>query len=174
MGTVKTDQTGWMPRLIRVFAVGTAIFLVLSCPGSNDWQRKSKNQSVTSTNLLLSVNFHGDALQIIFELPHDQTNNMTCASSEDSDQTKPIKWNMRPAKTQISLGIGPVWSEYSLSTWRKLGSLATHLAHREDSDQTGPMPRLIWVFAGRIYHFIGFVMRWLKWHVHLSLMKKTI
>ena len=86
-----SDQTGRMPRLIRVFAVGTAIFLVLSCPGSNDWQRKSKNQSVTSTNLLLSVNFHGDALQIIFELPHDQTNNMTCASSEDSDQTKPIK-----------------------------------------------------------------------------------
>ena len=44
---------------------------------------------------------------------------------------------MRPAKTQISLGIRPVWSETSLSTWRKLGSLA------------GRMPRLIWAFAGR-------------------------
>ena len=32
---------------------------------------------------------------------------------------------------------------------RKLGSLATHWAHSEDSDQTGWMPRLIWVFAGR-------------------------
>ena len=30
----------------------------------------------------------------------------------------------------------------SLSAWRKLGSLATHLAHSQDSD------RLIWVFAG--------------------------
>ena len=30
-----------------------------------------------------------------------------------------------------------------------LGSLATHLAHSKDSDQTGRMPRLIWVFAGR-------------------------
>ena len=40
-----------------------------------------------------------------------------------------------PAKTQISLGIRPVWSESSLSAWRKVGSLATH--------------RLIWVFAGR-------------------------
>ena len=56
---------------------------------------------------------------------------------------------LRPAKTQISLGICPVWSESSQSTWRKLGSLATHWAHSEDSDQTGRMPRLIWVFAGR-------------------------
>ena len=28
--------------------------------------------------------------------------------------TKPKKWHMRPAKTQISLGIRPVWSESSL------------------------------------------------------------
>ena len=62
--------------------------------------------------------------------------------------TKPTKWNVRPAKTQISLGIRPVWSESSLSAWRKLGSLATHWVHSEDSDQTGQMPRLIWVFAG--------------------------
>ena len=52
-----------------------------------------------------------------------------------------------PAKTQISLGIRPVWSESSLSAWRKLGSVATHWAHSKDSDQTGRMPRLIWVFA---------------------------
>ena len=29
----------------------------------------------------------------------------------------------------------------------------------EDSDQTGQMPRLIWIFAGRTCHFVGFVMR---------------
>ena len=28
--------------------------------------------------------------------------------------TKPTKWHVRPAKTQISLGIRPVWSESSL------------------------------------------------------------
>ena len=50
----------------------------------------------------------------------------------------------------------------SLSAWRKLGPLATHWAHSEDSDQTGWMPRLIWVFAGRTCHFVGFVTRWLK------------
>ena len=33
----------------------------------------------------------------------------------------------------------PVWSESSLSAWRRLGSLATHWADSEDSDQTGRM-----------------------------------
>ena len=65
---------------------------------------------------------------------------------------------MRPAKTQISLGIRPVWSESSLSAWKKLGSLVTHLAHSEDAGQTGWMPRLIWIFAGRPCQFVGFVM----------------
>ena len=68
-----------------------------------------------------------------FEPRHDKTNKMSVC----------------PAKTQISLGMRPVWSESSLSAWRKLGSLATHWTHSEDSDQTGRMPRLIWVFAGR-------------------------
>ena len=40
--------------------------------------------------------------------------------------TKPRKWHVHPAKTQISLGIRSVWSESSLSAWRKRGSLATH------------------------------------------------
>ena len=65
--------------------------------------------------------------------------------------------SVRPAKTRISLGIRPVWSESSLSAWRKLGSLATHWVHSEDSDQTGRMPRLIclcWVHS----HFVGFVI----------------
>ena len=55
------------------------------------------------------------------ELPHDKTNNVT----------------VHPGKTQISLGIRPVWSESLLSAWRKLLALATHWVHSEDSDQTG-------------------------------------
>ena len=46
--------------------------------------------------------------------------------------TKPTKWHVCPAKTQISLGIHPVRAKSSLSAWWKLGSLATHWAHRED------------------------------------------
>ena len=45
---------------------------------------------------------------------------------------KTSKMSVRPAKTQISLVIRPVWSESSLSAWRKFGSLATHWAHSED------------------------------------------
>ena len=62
---------------------------------------------------------------------------------------KPTNWHVRPAMTQISLGIHPFWSEFSLSAWRKnLRSSATHWVHSKDSDQTGQMPRLIRVFAG--------------------------
>ena len=57
----------------------------------------------------------------------------------------PTKWPVHPEKTQISLGIRPVWSESLLSAWRNLGPLATHWAQSEDSDQTGQM--LIWVFS---------------------------
>ena len=67
---------------------------------------------------------------------------------KEPQHDKTNKMSVRPAKTQISLGICPVWSESSLSP-RNLGCLATHWAHSEDSDQTGQMPRLIWVFAGR-------------------------
>ena len=73
--------------------------------------------------------------------------------------TKPTKWPMHPAKTQIGLGIHPIWSESSLSAWRNIGSLATHWVHSDDSDQTGCMPRLIWVFAGSTCHFVGFDMQ---------------
>ena len=57
-------------------------------------------------------------------------------------QTKPPydktnKMAIHPAKTQISLGICLVWSESSLSGWRKLGSLVTHWVHSEDSDRLG-------------------------------------
>ena len=46
----------------------------------------------------------------------------------------------------------------SLSAWRKLQSLATNWAQSEDSDHTGRMPRLIWVFAGRTCHIVCFVV----------------
>ena len=60
--------------------------------------------------------------------------------------------------------LGSAWAsaesdQSSLSAWRKLRSLATHWAHSKDSDQTGQMPRLIWVFAGRTDQFVSFVTR---------------
>ena len=91
--------------------------------------------------------FTTDLLTVI----HHSTN-LSCL------MTKPTKRHVCPAKNQISLGIRLVWSENSLPTWRKLGSLATHWAHSEDSDQTGRMPRLIWVFAG--FTVILLVLSW--------------
>ena len=79
-------------------------------------------------------------------------------SSFEPRHDKSNKLVVRPAKTQVSLGIRPVWSESSLSAWRNLGPLATHWAHSKDSDQTGQMPRLIWVFIGRT--LILLVLSW--------------
>ena len=68
-----------------------------------------------------------------YEPPHDKTNNVA----------------VRPAKTQISLGIRPVWSESALcAQWVAKDPSFLHV-DSEDYDQTGRMPRLIWDFAGR-------------------------
>ena len=40
-------------------------------------------------------------------------------------------------------------------------------ADSEESEQTGLMPRMIRVFNGRAGHFVGFVMRWLKYWSHV-------
>ena len=87
------------------------------------------------------------------EHTHKTTDNMSRL------RRKTNKMTVRPAKTQISLGICPVGSESSLSAWRKLGSLATQWAHSEDADQTGRMPRLIWVFPWAHSLFVVFVIR---------------
>ena len=80
------------------------------------------------------------------EPPHDKTNEMT----------------MLPAKTQISLGIHPVWSESSLfAQWEAKDPSFLH-ADSEDSDWTRQMARLIWVFDGHTDNFVGLVMRWLN------------
>ena len=93
------------------------------------------DQLISINNLLISINNH--------KLSHIEDR-----SGYDPRHDKTNKMSVRPAKTQISLGIRPVWSESLLSAWRKLGSWAIYWAHREDwSDWR--MPRLICVFAGR-------------------------
>ena len=67
------------------------------------------------------------------EPPHDKTNKMACAPSEDSDQP----------------GHPPSLIRVFAVRMKKAWVLATHWAHSEDPDQTGQMPRLIWVFAWR-------------------------
>ena len=62
--------------------------------------------------------------------------------------TEPTKWHVRPARLR-SAWASAQSDQSSLSPWRKLGSLASHWAHSEDSGQTGRIPKLIWIFTGR-------------------------
>ena len=78
-------------------------------------------------------------------------------------ETKPTTWHAHPAKTQISLGIRPVWSESSLSAWRSIASLSTYRSHSEDSDLTAWLRRLIWVLDERTCRCVGFVLRRFIW-----------
>ena len=70
--------------------------------------------------------------------------------------TKRTKWPVWPAKTQISLG---AQSDQSLRYPHKetLGPQIP-IERKAKTDQTGWMPRWIWIFAGRTGHFVGFVM----------------
>ena len=65
---------------------------------------------------------------------------------------------VRPAKTRINLGMRPVWSESLLCVHWVAKSPSFYHADSKDSDQTGRMPRLIWVFAGR--SVILWVLSW--------------
>ena len=81
----------------------------------------SKTQiRLTRSNLMILKVRSWTKNRMIYEPRHDKTN----------------KASVRPAKTQI-LGVRPVWSESSLSAWRKLWPLATHWAHSENSAKTG-------------------------------------
>ena len=60
-----------------------------------------------------------------------------------SQRTKSTKRHVRLAKTQISLGIRPIWSESSLDAQSVAKDQSFLHADSEDSDQTGRMPSLI-------------------------------
>ena len=82
-----------------------------------------KEQFIMYTCNMKRYHVHGKR----FEQHHDKTNKMT----------------VRPAKTQISLGIRPVRSEASLCAQCVAKDPSFLQADSEDSDQTGWMPRLI-------------------------------
>ena len=63
--------------------------------------------------------------------------------------TKPTMWLCAQRRLR-SAWASAQSDQSSLSAWRTVGSLATRWAHSEGSDQIGRMPRLIWVFVGRI------------------------
>ena len=125
-----------------VFAGRTLILLVLSCHGSfNDLIKRSvSNEYVCCLEVecqTTSVHFNTD---------------MSCST------TKPTKRSVRPATTdqirRIRVSLCTQWIAKDSSFLQ---------ADSEDSDQTGWMPRLIWILAGCTSSFAGFVMLWLNY-----------
>ena len=70
-----------------------------------------------------------------------KTNKMTCVPSKDLDQH-----GHPPSLIRV----------FACAVWVAKDARFFH-ADSEDSDQTGRMPRLIWVFDGRKGHFVCFV-----------------
>ena len=81
---------------------------------------------------------------------------MIYAPSGDSSTWASAQSDQSLAKTQISMGIRPVWSESSLCAQRVAKDPRLLRADIEDSDQTGRMHSLIWVFAGSHMPFCWF------------------
>ena len=101
--------------------------------------KRTLKRNLTISKLFFYIYmFYSFSLLIpVFEPRHDKTNKMS----------------LRPAKTQISLGIRPVWSESSLcAQWVAKGLRFLH-ADSKYSDQT---------------HFVGFVMSRLIYYRQLS------
>ena len=119
---------------------------------SNDWWMRKIHLSYEVAVIQRVKSCHTCKTRITagyktFEPQHDKTNKVA----------------VHPAKTQISLGIRPVWSGSSLSAWRKLGSIATLWAQQRRlwSDWADAQADLSlrWVHS----HFVGFVMLRLIW-----------
>ena len=101
-----------------------------NCKGSGETAWMLRLAWAFAVRICDKYHFHVSWLISIWTVTWQKQQN-DCAPREDSDQ---------PAAAQSD--------QSSLSAWRDLGPLATHWAHSQNSDQTGWMPRLIWVFAG--------------------------
>ena len=82
------------------------------------------------------------------EPEHNKTKKMACAPRENSDQPGHLPSLIR------------VFAVCSMGSFTDPSFLH---ADSKDSDQTGRMSRLNWVFAGHTCHFVGSVAHWLKY-----------
>ena len=76
--------------------------------------------------------------------------------------TKPTKWLCAQRRLRSAWASAQSDQSSLCTQWVAKDPSFLH-ADSKDSDQTGRMPRLIWVFAGRTCHFVGFVMRRLNY-----------
>ena len=81
---------------------------------------------------------------------------------------KIVDWDIKPQHKQTNkmTKLRSAWASAQpdkSSQWAQWVAKDSMLLHTDnkDSDQTGQMPRVIWVFVGHTCHFVGFVMQWL-------------
>ena len=80
------------------------------------------------------------------------------AAANPWHQEEERKDKIEPTRDKTKVSVRPVWSESSLSAWRKLGPLATHWVHSEDwSDWADTQADLSLRWAHS--HIVGFVTR---------------
>ena len=91
--------------------------------------------------------------------------NRHIAKENDPRHDKTIKMSVRPAKTQISLGICPIWSVFAVRM-KKAWVLSYPLSalRRLCSDWADAQADVSLRWAQS--HFVGFVMSWLKCFSH--------
>ena len=91
-----------------------------------------------------------------------------CTPQMSRRMTKPIKWLVHPAKTQISLGVCPVWSVFAVAmnkAW--VLSYPLRAQQRLWSDLVDAQADLSLCWTHKSCHFVGFVMLRLKWTLYL-------
>ena len=118
---------------------------------------------------MLRLNFHSGSGELYVEHSVCMAHSQHVLNEPPRDKTNKV--TVRPAKTPISLGIRKVWSESSLCAQWVAKDHSFLLADSEDSDQTGRMPRLVWVFAGRTV--ILLVLSWGGSNVHWFVLSRV-
>ena len=106
---------------------------------------------------------------------HLQENKCTIKYSTQMSRlvTRPRKWAFRPAKTQISLGIRPVWSEFSMcAPWVAKDPSFLHADSEDWSDWADAQADLSHRLAHS--HFVGFIMRRLKYSTQILCLRGPV
>ena len=162
-----------MPRLIRVFTgcidhfVGFIMLWLkwfccvtgnVSCIFFVKWVSWNPDQKIWLPVLTIMLfTFYGCMLFRI--LCYDEKAVENCLLNvvsciNEPDMTKPTKWVCAQRRLRSAWASPPLWSESSRCAQWVAKDSSFHHVGSEDSDQTGQMPRLIWVFAGRTLNLL--------------------
>ena len=108
---------------------------------------------ITYRTLWSIFSWQGSIIQLTLVFLNAGVNIIWAASWQNQQNGMCTQWRLRSAWASAQSDQSSLCAQ-----WVAKDPSLLH-ADSEDSDQAGRMPRLIWVFAGRTCHFVGFVMR---------------